>query len=212
MNRSESKYFKSSVKMNKALIEILEIKDFEYITIKEICDKAQVNRSTFYLHYNNTVDLLEETGKYLENEFLSYFSVSNDIIRDNRLIEKIRTCPLFELNYLSEFYLHPFLKYIYENQRVFLTVLSRTNSFKADSKFENMFEYIFNPILARFQYPENQRRFIIMFYLNGIVAIVVEWLKGGCSEPIEEIAKIINTCVHGMNQNFEVNISRQDVK
>ena len=60
MNKSESKYFNTAVRMDEALISLLEKKDFEYITIKEICTAANVNRSTFYLHYENTRDLLEE--------------------------------------------------------------------------------------------------------------------------------------------------------
>ncbi|MDE6707509.1 MAG: TetR/AcrR family transcriptional regulator, partial [Oscillospiraceae bacterium] len=61
MNKSESKYFNTALKMNQALLAILEKKDFEYITIKEICEKAGVNRSTFYLHYQNTRELLDES-------------------------------------------------------------------------------------------------------------------------------------------------------
>ena len=64
MNKNESKYFNTSVKMDEALLSILEKKDFEYITIKEICDAAGVNRSTFYLHYENTYDLLQEATKF----------------------------------------------------------------------------------------------------------------------------------------------------
>lgn len=56
MNKSESKYFNTSLLMDEALILLLEKKDFEYITIKEICEKAGVNRSTFYIHYENTFD------------------------------------------------------------------------------------------------------------------------------------------------------------
>ena len=47
MNKSESKYFNTAIRMDEALIALLEKKDFEYITVKEICDKAGVNRSTF---------------------------------------------------------------------------------------------------------------------------------------------------------------------
>lgn len=65
MNLHESKYYKTSLLMNEALLLLLEKKDYEYITIKEICKKAGVNRSTFYLHYENMNDLLEET---LENK------------------------------------------------------------------------------------------------------------------------------------------------
>ena len=59
--------------MNTALMEILKTKSFEYITVSEICKKAGVNRSTFYLHYENTRDLLEETIQNMMNDFISYF-------------------------------------------------------------------------------------------------------------------------------------------
>ena len=63
MNKNESKYFNTAIRMDEALIALLEKKDFEYISIKEICQKAGVNRSTFYLHYENTADLLKETTR-----------------------------------------------------------------------------------------------------------------------------------------------------
>ena len=51
MNKSESKYYNTALLMDEALLLLLEKKDYDYITIKEICEKAGVNRSTFYLHY-----------------------------------------------------------------------------------------------------------------------------------------------------------------
>ena len=73
MNKSESKYFNSAIKMDKAFLGLLEKKDFEYISVKEICEKASVNRSTFYLHYETIGDLLEESISYMNEEFLEYF-------------------------------------------------------------------------------------------------------------------------------------------
>ena len=63
MNRSESKYYATAVRMDEAFLELLEKKDFAYITVKEICEKAGVNRSTFYLHYETINDLLEESER-----------------------------------------------------------------------------------------------------------------------------------------------------
>lgn len=65
MNRNESRYFNTAVKMDKAFLELLEEKDFPYITVKEICAKAEVNRSTFYLHYETLNDLLLESVDYV---------------------------------------------------------------------------------------------------------------------------------------------------
>lgn len=44
----------------------------------------------------------------------------------------------------------------------------------------------------------------MMYYLNGINAIIVEWLKNGCDKPIEEIAQIITVCIYGMSNESSV--------
>ena len=59
MNKSESKYFNTAVKMDTALMSLLKKKPFEYITVRELCETAGVNRSTFYLHYENMGDFHE---------------------------------------------------------------------------------------------------------------------------------------------------------
>ena len=73
MNKAESKYFNTANLMDEALMRLLEHKDYEYITVKEVCKKAGVNRSTFYLHYEKMDDLLAESLERLNQTFLSYF-------------------------------------------------------------------------------------------------------------------------------------------
>ena len=60
MNKNESRYQSTAILFDEALINLLEYKDIDFITIKEICNKAGVNRSTFYLHYENISDLINE--------------------------------------------------------------------------------------------------------------------------------------------------------
>lgn len=61
MNSKNSKYFQTAEDFDQALLDLLVKKDFEYITVKELCKKTGVNRSTFYLHYQNMNDVLDET-------------------------------------------------------------------------------------------------------------------------------------------------------
>ncbi len=42
------------------------------IIVKEICEKAGGNRSTFYMHYETIGDLLSESVGYMNEHFLSY--------------------------------------------------------------------------------------------------------------------------------------------
>ena len=202
MNKAESKYFNTAKKMNEALIKILDEKPFEYITISEICEKAGVNRSTFYLHYENTIDLLSETSDHLIDSFLSYFTVETSNISTN-----YKNCELSELNYISGKYLHPYLTYMKENKHFFLTAMNHTQSFRFEETYKKMYEYIFNPILDRFHYPIDDRKYVMAFYLNGINAIVVEWLKEGCKKSIEEMEQVIYECIFGLDSNFISHLS-----
>ena len=192
MNKSESKYFNTAVRFDKALLSLLEKKPFEYITISEICETAEVNRSTFYLHYENTSDLLKETTTYVLDNFASYFSIDAASV-----VAQFANCDLQDLNFINEKYLHPYLLFIKENQRVFSAVLSQPTAFDSKAIFKRLFDNIFKPILDRFHYPRDEQNYVMMFYLNGITAIITEWLKDGCQKNIEDISAIIHICIYG---------------
>ncbi len=192
MNKSESKYFNTAIRFNKALLSLLEKKPFEYITISEICEKAEVNRSTFYLHYENTSDLLKETTTYVLDNFASYFSFDAE-----NIATKFVHCDLQDLNFINQKYLYPYLSFIKENQRVFSAILSQPTTFDSNAIFKRLFDNVFKPILDRFNYPKNEQNYVMMFYLNGITAIITEWLKDNCEKSIEDISAIIHICIFG---------------
>ena len=192
MNKAESKYFNTAIKFNKALLSLLEKKPFEYITISEICEKAGVNRSTFYLHYENTADLLKETTAYVLENFASYFSIDAESV-----VAQFASCDLQDLKFINEKYLHPYLSFIKDNQRVFSAVLSQPKAFDSIAIFKRLFDNVFKPILDRFHYSRDEQNYVMMFYLNGITAIITEWLKDGCQKSIEDISAIIHICIYG---------------
>ena len=192
MNKNESKYFNTAVRMDEALISLLEKKDFEYITIKEICEAAGVNRSTFYLHYENTSDLLRETTAHITNSFFSYFSNDRQSIS-----RRFQTCDPKELIFITPEYLTPYLTFVKENQRVFKTAIRQFGSMGFDGVYRDLLKDIFDPVLTRYRVPENERKYILKFYLTGITAIVMEWLNNNCTDSIDFVSKIITDCVIG---------------
>ena len=192
MNKNESKYFNTAIRMDEALITLLEKKDFEYITIMEICETAGINRSTFYLHYENTFDLLQETTRYILDKHFAYYSSDT-----KRITERFANCELKDLVFITSEYLIPYLAFIKDNQRLFKVSIKHFNSLSMDSVYGRMFEYIFNPILERFHVAEKERSYIMKFYLTGVYAIAMEWLDKNCSDDIETIIKVITDCVMG---------------
>ena len=63
MNKSESKYFHTALRMNEALISLLEKKDLEFITVKEICEtvfditQSVVNDSAGVIISDTSIDI-----------------------------------------------------------------------------------------------------------------------------------------------------------
>ena len=126
------------------------------------------------------------------DQFTSYFTVDTESIT-----AKFTDCELQDLKFIKDKYLFPYLSFIKENQRVFTAVLSRPADFDSNIIFQRLFDNIFVPILDRFNYPKDEQNYVMMFYLNGITAIITEWLKDGCKKNIEDISAIIHHCVYG---------------
>lgn len=186
MNKAESKYFNTAIKMDEAFLFLLAQKDFEYITVKEICKQAQVHRSTFYLHYETLNDLLEESVAYMNQQFLDY------CVQDSEaFIKRIEDCPQEELYLLTPKYLLPYLHFIKENKRLFQTALKQSSTLSLRSVYNRLFVNVFTPILKRFNIPEKERAYAITFYIHGLIAMVNEWLKKDCQESIEEMIHMI---------------------
>ena len=190
MNKNESKYFNTAKRMDEALITLLAKKDFAYITIKEICDLADVNRSTFYLHYENTSDLLKEATRYILDTFLSYFSVDTEDLE-----EYYRQCDLSELLFITPRYITPYLTFIQENKMLFQTALRQFGSMDFEGVYKRMFQRIFSPILYRFNIPQDRHAYMMKFYLSGITAVAMEWLVNGCEDDIQTVVEVIIDCV-----------------
>lgn len=190
MNKNESKYFNTAAKMDQAFLTLLEKKDFAYITVKEICENAGVNRSTFYLHYETLGDLLSESVEYMNEQFLAYMKQDTDVF-----MTSIKECPLSELYLLTPKYLTPYLNYIKEHKRLFLTAVKNANALRLEDSYDGMFHFVFMPILERYQVPDEYRKYLMAFYVQGLMAIITQWLKNDCKDTIEQIIDVMQRCV-----------------
>ena len=190
MNKSESKYFNTALRMDEALIELLEKKDLEYITVKEICQQAGVNRSTFYLHYETISDLLRETMEMVNQRFLSYFS-----LRGEDFAEGVGTMALQDLVFVTREYLLPYLRFIRDNKKVYRAAFRNPGSMQVQERYGDLKRYILRPVLERFRIPAEHRSYYMAYYVEGIIAIIKEWLRQDCTDDVEKIASIIEACV-----------------
>ena len=192
MNRSESKYFNTARRMDEALLSLLEEKDFAYITVREICARAGVNRSTFYLHYESMSDLLRETVEMIDERFRA--SVA-DATNDKTGGEQLAGLPREELFLLTDRRLLPYLDFIKRNRRVYAVLHAHAELFGVDKTYELFFRSVFSPILPRYGISEEKHAYMMAFYRHGLAAILMRWVQTGCETPAEEIAALIRQCV-----------------
>lgn len=189
-SKPESRYFATAARMDDAFLALLEKKDFAYITVKEICAAAGVNRSTFYLHYETVGDLLTETVEHMVGQFVEYMEKD-----PGEEIARMRTCPCEELYLVTPEYLAPYLSYVREHQRLFSTALAKAGTLGLDASYRGLLKHVIGPILDRFGVAEKDRPYLMAFYMKGLMAIVEQWLADGCGDSIEHVMAVIQTCV-----------------
>ena len=169
---------------------LLDKKNFAYITVKEICEAAGVNRSTFYLHYETMADLLSESVSHMNEQFLTHMKKDT-----NAFVTKMRDCPLDELYLITPEYLTPYLGYIEQHKRLFRTATENAAVLEMDKSYERMLRHVFMPILDRYGVRYWDRPYLWGFYMQGLLEISSDWQKHDCVDSIADIVNVIQRCV-----------------
>ena len=100
-----------------------------------------------------------------------------------------------ELYLITPEYLVPYLSYVKENQRLFRTGIENAAALRLEDSYKGLSSYVITPVLDRYGVPEREKPYLMTFYLHGLMAVISEWLKNDCAEPVEYIAGVIQHCV-----------------
>ena len=166
----------SKLLLKNALLDLLTEKGaVEKISVRELCEKAELNRSTFYAHYNEPRDVLTEA----EEKIL------------HQTAEHLRKIGAEKAGGGKEF-LSSFLRYIRENDKVFRVLLVTA----ADPSFKSRFMQLsLLQLFAHLQVnidPEKQQ-FIYSYLLNGSLGVITQWIRSDYTVSIQEIVDLLFT-------------------
>lgn len=140
------------------LLELLQSKPLSKITITEICEKADLNRSTFYAHYVEVRDLLHD----IENEMISNIP---KVYGNNE--HNSKTVKIAELE--------SFFDYVRENAFEFRILLIDSDS---NAFFENLKNAILEYYMsANHNYLSMDKEFQLIYSVNGAIGMMLEWIK-----------------------------------
>ena len=154
----------SKILLKNALMDLLSEKgSVTKISVRELCERADLNRSTFYAHYSEPKELLEEVEAELldaTREHLQKIGAENDIGAHR--------------------YLLSFLIYIKKNEKPFRTLLIDAGDPEFRSKFmqQSIIQFIENLDIA---FPKEQEQYIYSYILNGSTGVIIQWMRSDYS-------------------------------
>lgn len=178
MNKKNNRQFQSSdARMKQAMLELMNREPFEKITVRLICDRAGVNRSTFYAHYTDIYDMIEQMETNLRKKLMDSYS-SGEVI------------PFSMESFI------PFLRFIREHRDFYRIALKTRIEFPLKQGFEPLWEQIVRPLCARAGISsENEMIFYFVGFQAGFTMILKRWVEQDCAESEEKIAQIVRNII-----------------
>lgn len=162
-----------------ALIDLMKSKNINDIAVKELCEKADVNRSTFYKHYNTVTELYEDTIKDVTENFryITDYAAKEGVLFKSKYIESI-------------------LNYVENNRDLFLVILSE----KGNVGFGEFLVKNTDTILDGYDLTELSR-YCVYFIVSGMASIIWKWLSDDNRMPAHSVAMLISSLLsHGINR------------
>ena len=159
--------------LKSTLIEMMEDTHISQISVKKLCEKADVNRSTFYAHYTDVYDLLRQIEDELF-EYLTAFLSEQDI--DERLP-------------VSEAKLTQILSYVSEDDKTLFVLLGGNSDIAIQ---RDIIQFLgVTSLQANIDVSEPYLKYINLFCIHGCISVIQKWLQEGMKEPVEDIAKLL---------------------
>ena len=161
----------SQRRIRQALVELLDEQDLNHVTIAAICERAGVNRSTFYANYRDVYDLAEQLGAWSQEQMA-------EIIRQEST-----------LGYDPDDYLRIF-RHVREHQDAY-------NLYFKLGLDASIVVTEWDAAAAERHFGGKHIDYHIEFFRTGLTAVIRKWLAGGCQESPEEMAEVIRSEYQG---------------
>ena len=188
VNETDLRVTKTKEAIKTALFDLIEENGFDTITVKEFTIKAQINRGTFYLHYENIEDLVDEYYNDFISKLYALFKMEEEDLRKEAgwyypVVESVS--PLM----VSVF------KFIKENCKLFkfLWLTQENRYYKRKLKFivKDVLFYNDNALINKddLLVPES---YYTAYVISAFMGVVAQWIERECKESPEEIAQILS--------------------
>ena len=169
--KQERRYRRTEALILNGLTTLLQQKSIKEITVRELADLVDINRSTFYLHYTDIYDLLEKTEQRLLQQLM-------DAVNENW------TLPETPKNFFA---------FLEQTFNILSALIGPNGDIAFLRNIEKMIRDKGLQTLRSFapkELREQDLQYAISFALAGCVGLVEHWLKNGCPETPTHMAEL----------------------
>lgn len=191
MKKVDIRVIKTKKIIKEAFIELIEIKGYNNVTVSDICKLADINRNTFYLHYQDKEDLISklvnEATKDLNNAlgtttFLKHSTLDN--ISETEIRWGFRNL----------------LRYIEPNIEFFRILLLDSS---ITGYVNNMFETIKRLISAALKVKNPLSNLIYEYTFSGMMGLIRQWILYSPADDVS-VSKILAHLAYSNLESFKV--------
>lgn len=179
MNTKNNRQYQASVeRMEQAMLQLIHTVPVKKITVRLICETAGVNRSTFYAHYMDIYDMLEQMEWRLQQQLMQRYPVPGQYT------------PLSTESFI------PFLAFIRSHQEFYRAALRNRREFPIRHGFDALWNQIIRPLCHKAGIEdENEMMYYFVGFQAGFTLILSRWVENGCLESPESLSRIIRNAL-----------------
>ena len=184
INYNDVRIKKTIKNIHKSFLELFKEKDYEKITVKELIEKAEISKKTFYRYYSSIDNLFLEIQDKITNEYIQKFSL---LAFPKDLKNIINTFIAF-----SEIYGNAHDKIIIDSKNDYVLQKMINNIIKKTWEKSDFFKET-EPYL---------RNIILSFVFSSILGSYKQWINDGRKIPLQNFIKTIESLIYNGIKNF----------
>jgi AcrR family transcriptional regulator len=184
MNTDDRRVRKTKKALREGLAELMLEKELRHITIRELTDRVDVHRGTFYMHYTDVYDLYEQM--------------------EEAAIEELGAIVVCDPSHAYDDIFDVVVNYVYDNAKMCRLFLDKSLNRNFYDKISTLLEqkyseiYLFETKKAEIT---EEWSYLIGYHIQGCISILSRWAKSNFAYPKEEVIrliKIVDTSFDGL--------------
>lgn len=175
-NKDDRRVKYTKMVLKESFLKLLGEKDITKITIKEICEGADINRATFYAHYSDQFDLLHKIEDELFENISAYLSEHTYDTGEAGTVDMVERI----------------FVYIKENAQLCKLLLSERGDLDLQKRIMMLvYNKYIDEQIARSVITRNDAEYIYAYTITGCVGVVQKWLYDDMKKSIRSLSELL---------------------